>query len=136
MRGRLIAKPTVFIASPYTKGDPAINTHFQCRVFDQLLTEGKVLPIAPLWTHFQHTLYPRPYEDWIAYDQGLLPLYDCCLRLDAAHPAACYLQSESRGADAEVEAFRRLGKPVFFAIEDLYEWVDTEAGSWNAEQAP
>lgn len=34
-------KPIVYIASPYTGGDVAINTHFQCRVFDQLLEDGK-----------------------------------------------------------------------------------------------
>ena len=60
-----------------------MNTHFQCKVFDLLLSEGKVWPIAPLWSHFQHTIFPRPYEDWIAYDQSLLHLYDACLRLTA-----------------------------------------------------
>lgn len=118
-------KPTVFIASPYTKGDPAINANFQCRIFDRLLRDKRVLPVAPLWTHFQHVMFPRPYKDWIDYDQEMLTLYDCCLRLDAELPELGYLQRESSGADAEVEAFRRLGKPVFLSIELLYEWVKT-----------
>lgn len=119
-------KPVVYIASPYTSGDPAINTHFQCRIFDQLLGDGKVLPVAPLWSHFQHTLFPRPYADWIAYDQAMLPLYDACLRLYSKHEGTHYIQFDSKGADAEVDAFHAMGKPIFYTIEELYEWVAIE----------
>lgn len=119
-------KPTVYIASPYSKGDPAMNTHFQCKVFDQLLSEGKVLPIAPLWSHFQHMIFPRPYQDWINYDQAMLKLYDCCLRLSADLPEADYKENESSGADAEASKFDELGKPVFFSITDLYQWIDSK----------
>jgi len=119
-----VSKPTVYIASPYTKGDVAINTHFQCHVFDRLLNEGKVLPVAPLWSHFQHILFPRSYKDWIAYDQEMLKLYDCCLRLDATSHEQGYRQHESDGADAEVSTFKRLNKPVFYSVTDLYDWVN------------
>jgi hypothetical protein len=102
-----------------------MNANFQCKVFDRLLRDKRVLPVAPLWTHFQHLVFPRPYQDWIDYDQEMLKLYDCCLRLDAELSELGYLQHESSGADAEVQAFRRLGKPVFFAIDKLYEWVAT-----------
>lgn len=104
-----------------------MNAHFQCRMFDKLLTDGKVWPIAPLWSHFQHTLFPRSYEDWIAYDQALLPLYDACLRLTAEHPALEYRQHESAGADSEVQAFKRMDKPVFESIEALYAWIDSSS---------
>jgi hypothetical protein len=116
-------KPIVYIASPYSKGDAAINTHFQCQVFDVLLTDGRVLPVAPLWSHFQHLLFPRPYKDWIEYDREMLHLYDCCLRLSATNTALEYTMRESSGADAEVEAFKQMGKPVFFSIEELLTWV-------------
>jgi len=53
-------KLVIYIASPYTSGDVAMNTHFQCKVFDELLSDGRVIPIAPLWSHFQHTVFPRP----------------------------------------------------------------------------
>jgi hypothetical protein len=102
-----------------------MNAHFQCKVFDQLLTEGKVLPVAPLWSHFQHLLFPRPYEDWVKYDQEMLRLYDCCLRLTAHLPAQRYEEAVSVGADAEVETFKKLGKPVFYSVKDLYAWVGT-----------
>ncbi|TKJ38299.1 MAG: hypothetical protein CEE38_05950 [Planctomycetes bacterium B3_Pla] len=118
-------KPIIYIASPYTKGDPAINVRFQCRIFDKLLTEGKVWPIAPLWTHFQHIIFPRPYEDWLEYDNALLPLYDGCLRLNSEEPALDYIEEKSSGADGEVEAFKAMDKPIFYSIESLYEWVES-----------
>lgn len=117
-------KPIIYIASPYTSGDPAINVRFQCRIFDQLLSEGLVWPIAPLWTHFQHTLFPRRYEDWLEYDKAFLHLYDACLRLNVEEPALNYIQEDSSGADGEVEVFRTMGKPVFYSIDSLYKWVE------------
>ena len=82
-------------------------------------------PVAPLWSHFQHTIFPRVYEDWIAYDQAMLHLYDACLRLTAEHPATGYRQHDSTGADNEVKTFQSLGKPVFYSLEELYQWADS-----------
>lgn len=117
------SRPVVYIASPYTKGDPAINTHFQCQIFDRLMTDGAVWPVAPLWSHFQHTLFPRKYQDWLAYDLAMIPRYDACLRLNAENPQLKYVETQSSGADKEVAEFKRLGKPVFYSIEDLYAWA-------------
>lgn len=114
----------MYIASPYSNGDPVKNTHFQCKTFDRLLSDGKVWPVAPLWSHFQHILFPRPYLDWIAFDQALLPLYDACLRLNADLPELNYAESRSTGADNEVAYYQSVGKPVFHSIDDLYKWVD------------
>ncbi len=118
-------KPIVYIASPYTRGDVAVNTHFQCQVFNQLMDEGKVWPVAPLWSHFQHTIFPRPYQDWIDYDKALLKLYDACLRVNPNYPYLNYSETQSSGADGEVAYFNSVGKPVFYSIEELYTWVDS-----------
>jgi hypothetical protein len=116
-------RPVVYIASPYSKGDPAINTHFQCEVWDKLMNDGVVWPVAPLWSHFQHTLYPRKYQDWIAYDMAMIPRYDACLRINPDYPELKYATTQSSGADNEAAEFKRLGKPVFYSIEDLYAWA-------------
>lgn len=121
-------KPIVYIASPYTQGDVAINAHYQCKIFDQLLTDGKVLPVAPLWSHFQHVLFPRPYKDWIQYDQDMLHIYDCCLRLNAEFPKLGYMQDKSTGADTEVHTFEKMQKPVFYSVEELYLWAESDKG--------
>lgn len=118
-------RPVVYIASPYTRGDPAMNTNFQCKIWDRLMTDGKVWPVAPLWSHFQHTVRPRKYEDWVAYDIALISRYDACLRLNAELPELGYSESKSSGADNEVKEFQRLGKPVFYSVEELYRWVDS-----------
>jgi hypothetical protein len=116
-------RPVVYIASPYSKGDPAINTHFQCQIFDRLMDDSVVWPVAPLWSHFQHTMFPRRYEDWVSYDLALIPRYDACLRLNSEYRKLGYTEAKSSGADKEVAEFQRLGKPVFYSIEDLYKWA-------------
>lgn len=121
-------KPYVYIASPYTKGDPAINTHFQCAMFEKMLNDGIVWPIAPLMSHFQHLIFPRPYKDWIDYDLAMLPLYDACIRLDATCERIGYSESKSSGADGEVAFFKSVGKPVFYKFCDLYNWVREGCG--------
>lgn len=122
-------KPVVYIASPYSKGDPAINTHVQCAVFDQMLTDGIVVPYVPLWSHFQHTLFPRHYQDWIEYDLSILHKFDACYRMlaEVNRGKLSYRVSESSGADGEVARFVADGKPVFYSLDELYDW----AKSWD-----
>ena len=118
-------KPWVYIASPYTKGDQALNVAFQLRTFDNLLSLG-VVPIAPLWTHFQHLAHPRRYQDWIDYDNELISRCDVCLRMAAAvgvQGGGVYYQHVSLGADDEVAFFLRLNKPVFYSFTELEAWL-------------
>ncbi len=124
-------KPVIYIASAYTKGDVAINVRFQMETFDTLMGIGLVWPVAPLWTHFQHLVFPRPYEDWIAYDNALLPLYDGCLRLVAEYPRMKYTEANSSGADKEVEQFLKAEKPVFYNIRDLHSWARQLGGEFS-----
>lgn len=116
-------KPFVYVASPYTKGDPCMNTCFQMRVFDQMMNDKIVVPYVPLWSHFQHTAFPRPYQDWVEYDNVIIPFCDAIIRLNAELPDRGYFEAQSSGADKEVELARSLGKPVFFDITSLYEWA-------------
>lgn len=118
-------KPLVYISSPYTKGDQALNARFQCKIWDLLARSGLVVPIAPLWSHFQHTVFPRPYEFWLEYDLDLIRSADfaACLRLDAECPGLGYVQRESSGADKEVALFKELDIPVFYSVPDLLAYV-------------
>ena len=119
-------RPVVYIASPYTKGDVGINTRFQMQVFDELMNDGIVWPVVPLWSHMQHQTFPRKYTDWIDYDLALLTRYDALLRLNATYPPLGYEQKESSGADGEVAFMRKIGKPVFFDKGSLYAWAAME----------
>jgi len=92
-------------------------------MFDQLMNDGVVWPFIPLLTHFQHTMFPRHYQDWIDYDLALLDRFDACLRLNAKNDELFYTETESSGADGEVARFEELGKPVFYYVEECYEWA-------------
>ncbi|KKN79111.1 hypothetical protein LCGC14_0342990 [marine sediment metagenome] len=116
-------KPVVYIASPYTRGDQALNVRASCKVWDELLTDGVVWPVTPLWTHFQHMMFPRGYRDWMNADEAMFSLYDALLRIPAICTELNYEQTESRGADEEEKWFRAADKPVFYNKEDLYTWV-------------
>jgi hypothetical protein len=98
----------VYIASPYTKGDVAVNVKLQIDTADILMNNGFV-PFVPLYTHFQHMIHPRPYKDWIAIDMEWLKYCDVLLRIGG----------ESKGADDEVEEALNLKIPVFYSIEQL-----------------
>ncbi len=96
----------IYIASPYTKGDVAVNVRENVLAADAL-TERGMVPFAPLLFHFWHLVQPRPYEFWTAMDLAWLERCDALVRLPG----------ESSGADAEVARARELGLPVFFGLE-------------------
>ena len=118
-------KPLVYIASPYTKGDQALNVRFQMEAFNSLLSDNVVLPIAPLWSHFQHLAFPRLYEDWLSYDLELIDRCDILLRLTAVIPSMTYTQWESKGAKREEAHARSRGIPVFHDIRLMYNFLET-----------
>jgi hypothetical protein len=68
-------KKKVYIASPYTKGDIAVNVKRQIDVADELMTLGYA-PFVPLYSHFQHMVHPRPYTDWVEIDLEWVPVCD------------------------------------------------------------
>lgn len=107
MHGEKMIK-TVYIASPYTKGDVAINVRNSILAAEQLRERG-FLPFCPLWTHFWHFMSPHSYEYWTKMDLEWLPFMDCVLRLPG----------ESSGADGEVEYMKKLYKPIYYSIDDL-----------------
>lgn len=105
----------VYIASPYTLGDVAVNVKLQLDTVDELMNLG-FAPFAPLYSHFQHMAHPRPYTDWIEIDKVWVLACDCVLRLGG----------ESKGADGEVNIAIANGMPVFYDIESLVEYYKTK----------
>jgi len=100
----------VYVASPYTIGDVAVNVKTQMDIANELMDNG-FAPFVPLYLHFQHMMHPRPYQDWIKIDLEWVKVCDCILRLEG----------ESSGADGEVEFANELGIPVFYSIEEVNE---------------
>lgn len=98
----------VYIASPYTNGDTAVNVKTQMDTFVDLLDNG-YLPFAPLLTHFVHMVHRRPYKTWTAYDDEWLKNCDVVLRLPG----------ESKGADNEVGLAKSLNMPIVYSLPEL-----------------
>jgi hypothetical protein len=105
---------TVYIASPYTQGDVAMNVRKQIIVADELMElDIDICPVVPLFTHFQHMIRPRHYEDWMKIDLEKVKRSDILLRLSG----------ESPGADREVKYAEGQGIPVVYSVEELKELV-------------
>jgi hypothetical protein len=98
----------IYLASPYTNGDTAINIRTQIEVANKLIDLG-FCPFLPLLSHFQHMIFPRVYEDWLKLDLEWLEQCDCILRLEG----------ESKGADLEVLYAKEKNIPVFYSIEEV-----------------
>lgn len=98
----------VYIASPYSIGDTAINVKRQLDCANELIMLGYA-PFVPLYSHFQHMAHPQPYEVWLMLDMEWLNVCDCILRLHGA----------SAGADFEVMNAIKDNKQVFYSIEEL-----------------
>lgn len=100
----------VYIASPYTIGDVAVNVKRQLDCANELIELG-FCPFAPLYSHFQHMAHPQPYDTWVKLDVEWVQVCDCLLRLDG----------ESKGADGEVKHALEYSKPVFYSVSELVE---------------
>ncbi len=98
----------IYIASPYTLGDVAVNVKTQLDMADTLMNLG-FAPIVPLYSHFQHMAHPRPYESWIQQGLFWVTISDALLRLPG----------ESKGADGEVSLACQHNIPVFYSLDQL-----------------
>ena len=98
----------VYIAGPYTKGDVALNVRSAIEAGDAVLKAGH-LPFIPHLCHYWHTIFPGRYEQWTAYDLGWLPVCEAFIRLSG----------ESGGADAEEQAAKRLGLPIYYSVAEF-----------------
>lgn len=101
---------TVYIASPYSKGDPVVNVRTSLEAADRLASLG-YLPFAPLLSHLWHLISPHPYEFWTKMDLEWVQRCDVLLRLPG----------DSSGADAEVAFAAEHDIPVYHSIQALVE---------------
>ena len=98
----------IYVAGPYTKGDPVLNVRKAIEAGEQLIALGFV-PFIPHLSHLWHLVSPHDIEYWYSYDIEWLIKCDALLRL----------AGDSRGADAEVNLMFEMGKSVYFSIDEL-----------------
>lgn len=105
-------KPLVYIAGPYTRDDPVLNTRDAVQWAEGVEAEGcdVVIPhLSLLW----HAISPAPIERWYERDLAVLARCDALVRFPGP----------STGADAEVEFARDRGIRVFIDWGTFREWV-------------
>jgi len=105
-------KKLVYIASPYTLGDPVLNVRTQIDAAEKV-TELGFLPYIPLLNHLWHIASPHDYQYWI--DAGIEWVRHCDILLR--------LPGDSKGADAEVQLAAELGIPVIYGLHNFRMYV-------------
>ena len=105
----------VYIASPYTIGDVAINVKKQIDAASELIDLG-FAPFWPVHSHFLHMVYPKDYERWMEIDFEWIKSCDCLLRL----------KGESKGADREVKIAREINIPVMYSVNEVFEFYEIQ----------
>jgi hypothetical protein len=127
----LFKKPFVYIAGPYTKGIPSINALYHCGIYRKMIFDDKVIPYAPLLSHYLVGQEEVPYGRWLELQIEVMERCDAVLSIDVDFDfmGRHYEMRDSQGRDAEVSRSRDLGIPVFCDLEKLYEWARYKYGN-------
>ena len=57
--GEAMTRPVIYIAGPYTAGDPAANVHRAVDIAHYLMDHGLAWPLVPHLSHLWHLIAPR-----------------------------------------------------------------------------
>lgn len=117
----------LYLAGPYTKPDPVINTHAALLVGTILFERGFAIPHVPHLTLLWHMVTPRPIEHWYALDRAHIEKCD----------AFCRLPGESTGADAEQNLAHELGLEwiPFMSLPPAAVTVWRDRDVWSGDDA-
>lgn len=98
----------IYVAAPYSQGDVPENVRRAMDAGSALIAAGHA-PLVPHLNHFWHAHEPHPERVWLDLDLAWLAVADAVLRLPGP----------SAGADAECEAARALGIPVYGDLSEV-----------------
>jgi len=115
-------KPKIYIASPYTKGDTAVNVKVSMDMFSLLVDMG-FAPFCPLTTHFLHMMNPKEYQVWIDYDFEWVTVCNVLFRVPG----------DSSGADMEADVAKDCYIPVVHDILELISLSETKEWPLNPD---
>jgi len=115
----------VYIAGPISHGDLRANVLQACEAGIRLM-KARIPVHVPHLTCFMGQVYDGPgaipevlprgtvIEDW--YGMSLAEVRRCDALLRIPGP--------SRGSDLEVDEMHRLGRPVFYSVDEVIDWAD------------
>ena len=98
----------IYVAGPYSRGDPVVNTRNAILVGDELVKLGYA-PYIPHVSLLWHMVSPHEIDYWYNLDIDWLLRCDGLLRLPG----------DSSGADNEVKVAQANHIPVFYSLEEL-----------------
>jgi|SRR5215467_577434 len=98
----------IYVAGPYSTGDPVINTRNAIYAAEELIKKGHI-PYVPHLTLLWHIVAPHDLEFWYEYDQVWLRFCNAVFRLEG----------ESTGAANECKVARSIGLPIYLKLEDV-----------------
>lgn len=117
----------LYIAGPYTKDDPVINTNAAIKVASIIFERHLYVPHLPHLTLFWHLVDPHPIGFWYALDQEYLRKCDAFVRLPG----------NSTGADQEQEVAEMLGLVIipFMSLPPaaVRAWIDRDPSQPQSE---
>lgn len=107
----------IYIAGPYTWGNPDINAQKNLHYAEQLMELNlDAVPLPPLLCHWWHTLSPHKYDYWVRMTSAWVAKCDAVWRTPGI----------SKGSDEEVRIAKSLELPVFFTKEELVKWLTSK----------
>ena len=98
----------IYLAGRFSRGDVGENINNVIKIADKLVKMGYI-PVIPHLLFFWDLISPKPHQFWLDYDLHFIEVCDAILRLPG----------ESLGADSEVRYGERLGKKIYYSIEEL-----------------
>ena len=113
---KFFARDWIYVAGPYTKGDPILHTRNAILAGSKLYDAGW-FPYVPHLSMLWHTVDPRPLQFW--YDFDYQPLKKC--------DAFVRLPGESTGADLELEKAREWGLVIYDTVDEAAKAVSPTA---------
>lgn len=108
-----MTKPLIYVAGPYTDGEPILNVRKAIETGEVLRSAGAI-PLVPHLSHFSHFFAPHDYDVWI--EQGLKYLERC--------DALFRIEGHSPGSVTEVDAARKWRIPCFITMPKMRNWID------------
>lgn len=110
--------PLIYIAGPYTTGDPVLNTRKAMTLGLQLYEDVGCPVVVPHLTMLAHLMFPRPLSYWYAFDKRQIEHCDALWRISG----------DSDGADMEVAYAEAREIPVFYTYDNLRAWIGRTYG--------
>lgn len=107
----MLDKSWIYIAGPYSLGDPVQNTRTVIDVAERMVPFD-VMPIIPHLTLLWDIIHPKRPRFWYEYTLQILRRCDALYRVPG----------ESAGADLEVEWALKHNMPVFYDWSEFVKW--------------